>query len=307
MAGQAATGKAFEYSILEQVVNIFNEKSINIEIIENTSYTIAKGFFDDFTEVEQNKYTLASIAGLHYIFESENQIFTYNDVKICIQDDSQGILGDVRDVVLKSETAGYEIGFSAKNNHKALKHSRLSKRLDFGDKWLNHPCSIEYFDEICPIFNMLTAKKRDGIAWSDIDAKGANVYVPILEAFKRELQRLIDTYDDVPELFIRYIIGKQDFFKIIKQNRSQSTQLMVFNFDNTIINFEQTLLPTEITSIEFKENSDTTIIVTLNNDWKISFRIHSASTLVEASLKFDVTLISEPTNIYLDNVNWINE
>jgi len=43
----------------------------------------------------------------------------------------------------------------------------------------------------------------------------------------------------------------------------------------------------------------TTIIIEFDNGWKLSFRIHNASTLVEVSLKFDVTLLECPPNLYM--------
>jgi len=49
----------------------------------------------------------------------------------------------------------------------------------------------------------------------------------------------------------------------------------------------------------FVKNSMTTIIIEFDNGWKLSFRIHNASTLVEVSLKFDVTLLECPPNLYM--------
>ena len=62
--------------------------------------------------------------------------------------DAQGQSGDVRDVLAIRLLQKWEIGISAKNNHRAVKHSRLSSNIDFGGKWLGIPCSSQYFDEI---------------------------------------------------------------------------------------------------------------------------------------------------------------
>ncbi|MDO8571081.1 MAG: HaeIII family restriction endonuclease, partial [bacterium] len=56
-------------------------------------------------------------------------------------------------------------------------------------------------------------------------------------------------------------------------------------------------------SIAFKKGSKTTIIVTLNNDWTLSFRIHNASSRVEPSLKFDVNLLNSPKNLFKNTLN----
>ena len=57
---------------------------------------------------------------------------------------------------------------SAKNNHRAVKHSRLSNKINFGEKWLGVSCSDNYFKEINPIFDMLASlrskdKSTDGL------------------------------------------------------------------------------------------------------------------------------------------------
>ena len=52
-------------------------------------------------------------------------------VSITLQDDKEGMAGDVRDVVVNLLDGGH-IGISAKNRHEAVKHSRLSDRIDFG-------------------------------------------------------------------------------------------------------------------------------------------------------------------------------
>jgi len=50
--------------------------------------------------------------------------------------------------------------------------------------------------------------------------------------------------------------------------------------------------------IGFKDDSDTTIIVTLDQGWILSFRIHNASSRIESSLKFDINLISAPRTLF---------
>ncbi|MDO7253753.1 HaeIII family restriction endonuclease [Helicobacter cappadocius] len=63
-------------------------------------------------------------------------------------------------------------------------------------------------------------------------------------------------------------------------------------------------LPTRIIEIAFKNNSKTTVILTMDNGWSISFRIHNASSKIEPSLKFDIQLQSKPENIFYINKQW---
>lgn len=50
--------------------------------------------------------------------------------------------------------------------------------------------------------------------------------------------------------------------------------------------------------MRFKDGSDSTMILTMDHGWTISFRIHSAATKVERSLKFDISLIGNPPVLF---------
>jgi hypothetical protein len=62
-------------------------------------------------------------------------------------------------------------------------------------------------------------------------------------------------------------------------------------------------LPTKIMNVGFKTDSNTTAIVTMNNDWVLSFRIHNASSRVESSLKFDISLLKSPKKLFKNTLN----
>ena len=51
-----------------------------------------------------------------------------------IVSDREGQSGDVRDVLAIRSSQNWEIGISAKNNHRAVKQSRLSNNINFGEK-----------------------------------------------------------------------------------------------------------------------------------------------------------------------------
>lgn len=48
----------------------------------------------------------------------------------------------------------------------------------------------------------------------------------------------------------------------------------------------------------------TTIQLVMDNSWIVAFRTHSASTEVEASLKFDIQLTGVPSPIFSNGVGW---
>ena len=84
-----------------------------------------------------------------------NGISDKDILQLKIVSDLQGQSGDVRDVLAIRSLQKWEIGVSAKNNHRAVKHSRLSNDINFGEKWLGISSSDEYFEDIKPIFDSL--------------------------------------------------------------------------------------------------------------------------------------------------------
>ena len=195
MATQVLTGKAFEYALLLE----FYERLKNltsVTIIDNEPLKNAKKCFESFDEPEQSTYRITSSAAVNFLLDIEprlsNGISEHDTLQLEIVSDQQGQTGDVRDVLLIRSLQNWEIGISAKNNHRAVKHSSLSNSIDFGEKWLGIPCSKEYFEEIESIFSMLESiKKKDkSTKWTSIENMHQKVYIPILEAFRKELLRL---------------------------------------------------------------------------------------------------------------------
>ena len=230
-----------------------------------------------------------------------------------IVSDQAGQTGDVRDVLIIRSLQKWEIGISAKNNHRAVKHSRLSLNIDFGEKWLGVPCSQNYFDEIKPIFDMLAKLKASdkSTKWTSIENMHQVVYIPILNAFRKELLRLDkENPNIVAENLVQYLIGNEDFYKVIKGNKK--VEIQAYNLSGTLnLPFEtvkpkaripKLKLPSRLIEIVYQDNSTTTLLVSLNEGWQISFRIHNASSRVEPSLKFDINLVSAPHTLFTNHI-----
>ena len=203
-----------------------------------------------------------------------------------------------------------------KHNHAALKHSRLSQHIDFGNDWFNVPCSKSYFATIKPIFDRLSKLKATKTAWSALLDKEDDVYIPLLNAFMSELNLLFSEHNTkVTSGIISYLLGSngKDYYKLIHHNNHKTT-VMPFNVSGTLnqksntsdpkIKIPKIKLPTRIIELAYKENSKTTVILTMDNGWAISFRIHNASTIVEPSLKFDIQLIGQPADLFYIDVDW---
>ncbi|RRO17702.1 HaeIII family restriction endonuclease [Flavobacteriaceae bacterium 14752] len=316
MATQTVNGKAFEYALLLEFYERLN-KITSVSITENEPYHNAKGCFDSFVENEQDTFRITASAAINFLIDIEPRLsngISKEDVLVLeIVSDQAGQTGDVRDVLIIRSLQKWEIGISAKNNHRAVKHSRLSLNIDFGEKWLGVPCSQNYFDEIKPIFDMLANLKASdkSTKWTSIENMHQVVYIPILNAFRKELLRLDkENSSIVAENLVQYLIGNEDFYKVIKGNKK--VEIQAYNLSGTLnLPFEnikpkaripKLKLPSRLIEIVYQDNSTTTLLVSLNEGWQISFRIHNASSRVEPSLKFDINLVSAPHTLFTNHI-----
>lgn len=309
-------GKAYEYACILSIKEIVS-KYRNVKIIENSSMSIARERYNTISDNEKQIMLKSAQAGINAILTMEPRIIEdgSDDLEISLQSDDAGIIGDVRDVLVIRKSIDWEIGISVKHNHYALKHSRLSMDLDFGKKWFNIPCSDEYFKEIKPYFQELKDLKQQKVMWRDIENKDERFYIPILKAFKNELNRKYkENGSEVTKRMISYLIGINDFYKLIGIDSQRITRIIPFNMYGTLNkpaknnNPDQEVqileLPTRIVELDFKKNSSTTLELIMDNGWQISFRIHNASSKVEPSLKFDVQLIGQPTALFVIDMPW---
>lgn len=311
-ASQTINGKAFEYALLNEFLERLKTIT-SVSVVESEPYKTALKCYLSFNEKDKSHYTLVASFAVNFLIDIEPRLsHGISDVDILqleILSDKEGQIGDVRDVLAIRSLQQWEIGVSAKNNHRAVKHSRLSNDIDFGQKWLGIPNSETYFSEIKPIFTFLEEKRnRDkNTKWNSISNKSDRVYVPILNAFKKELEKLNDENPEiVPEKLVKYLIGSNDFYKIIKGKKK--IEIHAFNLYGSLNQSSgknkpkgkvtKVKLPDRLIEVVFKKKSKTTLLITLNEGWQFSCRIHSAKSTIETSLKFDINLVSTPHSLF---------
>jgi hypothetical protein len=317
MGIQSKNGKAFEYACLKSLYNqlLPNQR---ITILTTPAYNVAKEAYNSMAAIVQNRMNRASQAAVNMLLRLEPLLENPGGdtpLYLCIQEDAKGKVGDVRDVLMIRRESKWEIGLSVKHNHSAVKHPRLSDSIDFGDSWFGFPCSKTYFDEIAPIFEELRNLRQSHITWRSICNKDAKYYIPILQAFIKELQRLDQAHpEEVPKRLMSYLLGVHDFYKIISYNNRKMTQIQAMSLYGTLnraagaikpqIKLPLLHLPKRFYDINFRPNSSNTIILVCDQGWSVSFRIHNASTYVEPSLKFDVNLEGIPPGLYSHFEPW---
>lgn len=308
-------GRAYEFAFVVALREAIG--SIRpVKIIDNSSLRVSRDAFDSLEDSERETYLVSARAGVEKILDLEPLISEGNDkVSIEIQQDKKGEEGDVRDIIIYRDYIKWEIGLSVKHNHFAVKHSRLSSNIDFGEKWYNIPCSDEYFESVNPIFERLRIEKTRGVKWNSMTDKVESVYVPILEAFQKEIRNQYENNPELPTRLVEYLLGKFDFYKTISVDSEKMTRIQSYNLRGTLnrngaivkrqIEVPVVKLPTRIIALEFKPGSGTTLELYMDEGWQFSFRIHNASTVVEPSLKFDIQIVGMPTTIMTIDSSWI--
>lgn len=290
MATQVENGKAFEWAVGLSL----SEKGF--QIIENNSADQNKKCFNI---VDSNRRALfvknARLAIEHIVAKEKLKEGRFHFLA-----DEEGILGDVRDIVISAGLK--EIGISCKTNHEAYKHPRLSDRVDFVSKWgLDEAgCSNEYFEKVRDIFGKLREIKvqsRGGALWRDQPNVPGDYYWPVLDAFEKEVLRVESPI--MCARFVRYLIGSQDFYKVVSRN--DRVELTAFNF-NKNLSVPVISLPDKIVATRKENGSQYAKTITFNSGWEFNFRIHSASSRVEPSLKFDISATSLPPKLYQHHI-----
>lgn len=295
-----------------------------IVIEESPQMSTAQNLYENVSDDMKDALDDAARAAVRVVKRLEPQLCVSDGnepLMLALKTDAAGIKGDVRDVVCLRKQNGWEIGLSCKHNHHAVKHSRLSETIDFGAEWLGIPCSKDYFDKVVPLFSELRIirdeSKKNGTPalWADVEDKAQKYYVPVLEAFMEELQRIFAaSQENIPEKLVRYLLGRYDFYKVITDDKNRTTRVEAINIAGTlnresghlksIVKIPTLKMPSQFYHIGFKPGSDNTIEVVCDEGWQISMRIHSASSRVEPSLKFDVNLISLPSSVHTQMEPW---
>ena len=327
MAIQSSNGKAFEYAVSSAFYEVIQQQGMTV-LNEDKSkpYQTAKFDYDSLVNETQDVMYKAAKASVDTILQFEPNLANGSEpITISIQEDGKGIVGDVSDVVLRKDSLNWQIGISCKHNHSALKHSRLSSTIDFGKDWLGYPCSTTYWEAVRPQFDVYKKMiaglpRKDRPLWRDFAGTEGEkirlVYLPILEAFKKELLQLDQNNPDVPRHLVQYLLGRKDFYKVISVDREKKTNIQAFNISDTLsANYKKNRprhkatklsgkLPTKIFDISFNDTK-TTLIVAMDEGWAVSMRLHNASSKIEPSLKFDIQLTGTPSSLSTISSYWI--
>ena len=308
-------GRAYEFAWINALCNALKQYR-TVRIVENSSLEANQRAWHLIDAEKQELFEISAKAALKTVVDLEPNLVekTSDELLLEFQQDQAGVKGDVRDIVVKCDSVEWEIGFSVKHNHEAVKHSRLSQALDFGKEWFDIPCGKNYWKKVNPVFDRLKEEKEKQTKWSSILQKDETVYIPLLKAFISEVKRAYRTDKNLPRKMVEYLVGTRDYYKVVSKDNKRLTIIETFNLHGTLnkpskvkvsaITVPVIDLPTELIALKFKTGSKNTVEMYLNNGWQLSFRIHNASSDVEPSLKFDIQFIGMPVSVLSIECKW---
>jgi hypothetical protein len=299
MASQVQHGKGFEWAVA-----LAAKERLGITLINSDEARRAASCYGELPVAKQQTFRACAEKAVAYVADIEH-LQPDAAGRVGLSRDSAGAHGDVRDVILSLN--GREIGISCKTNHEAFKHSRLSGKIDFVKKWgLGAGCSDAYWTAVRPIFSELAGLRKQSSArrkWSDLGDYQARYYIPVLSAWRTELLRVAggDNAESktAATALCRYVIGEIDFWKVI--SRPDQVRLYAFNTQKSL-GTNKTVLPNRILGIDDHDGSQYSMTVRMNEGYQFNFRLHNASSRVEASLKFDVQSEGLPSHIHQHDI-----
>lgn len=293
---QTESGKAFEFQLATEFAEF-----LKIPFTDSAEKQLGETYYNRLDEKEQYKTQRACDEASTFLICHDERF--KQAVSISLQPDKAGKEGDVRDLLFTLKN-GDEIGISSKNRHDAVKHSRLSDKIDFGKMWADYPCSSTYMKKAVSILGPLRELRTQGVLFNQIPNKAERFYLPILMAFEDELRRLCEDFGQrFTTRMFQYLLGKQDFYKVIKENGHVAIQS--FNIQGSLEWGKKWKTPARVDTINRKRGSNNTIIVSFDGGWQLSFRIHSADSIATPSLKFDVRFIGLPQSVARHEISYL--
>ena len=137
---QVENGKGFEFALAKSLSDKLHAAGLTVTVHQDEPCWItAKNAFSALSVTEQARFSKSADLAINLLYKMEprltNGFSTNESIDVKLQPDERGKQGDVRDILSIRSLLNWEIGISAKNNHAAVKHSRLSDNAQFADKW----------------------------------------------------------------------------------------------------------------------------------------------------------------------------
>jgi len=292
-------GRAFEAIVFYDLVNQLRKSNINFSITERGLEYHKQDlvFFNELSEGDSKDIKLRDdyISNINILTEWLFKKFSFDKSDFITLDklpDGAGKDGDITDIriIITKNKVSENINLSLKNNSNALKHSRIAGipqwlgisedsseckeyLLNYNKIWKDVMLKIENYN--------LTATNKvtiyNQLEYISKNFKVNEIYNKYYNLIEEFFNNFCSTAERTNQLF-RYLIGTIKFYKVINKPK----KFIISDY----INIKS---PTKVT---FSRNVNNYLLLTFDNGWKISIRLHNGDKRLSPSLKVDAQLDS---------------
>lgn len=287
------SGSAFEYALIEAI-----GQQIGVAPLENAALERARLKYE--SSAHRTHLLRCAENAVQYIAQQDKRLNSTEPRTLFLNSSRVAQSAhDVRDIVLQSRLV--TIGFSCKVNNQDLRHSRLSTKLDFVREWgiNNNGASPAYWKSVDPVFSRLQKLREQRLDWiteyPTLAARRRFVLAPVLDAWALEMDRVAKSDKSTAEKLCRYVLGSKSYWKVISNRHN----VLVQNF-NLEGDMPGKLLPMPSKVVEIMISDKSSVrerIVVCDGGYSFGFRLHTASSRIENSLKFAVKGLTLPNEI----------
>lgn len=237
-----------------------------------------------------NDYIKHSHLIIDWVFKQFN---LYDSTSILIDKlpDKAGEFGDITDIrIIKNKNC--IINLSLKNNSDSIKHSRITQLPTWVGFAKDSNEFSSYSNQLNSIWNEIKNEVATYNSSSSIKISKFNQLDNIRKNYKEDsilnpFYNLIESFfsdyctsSDQCNMLFRYLVGIYDFYKII--NRPKCFD--IFSFINI----------SSPTNVSFARTSNDYLLLSFNNGWDLSIRLHNGDNKLSPSLKCDVKIYNSP-------------
>lgn len=284
MPNQVDSGLAWEHSILTAWREIAPRA-----VIEVASQDKARRCEEKYASIsveEQSTHTKASQKALGYLATVDPNLKAVTRIRLPRDADARD--GDPRDIIGITQQ-GKEIGISAKNRSKELKGPRLTAKS--GSKWFGKPFS-ESFQEGCKAIRVAIKSDHKGATkWRELPKAYKNEQV--YQRFTNLLIDEIQVHSSSTPNFIRYLLGKEDYYLVARENGN--VHIAAYNFNGSLAWGRRVPTRGQLQDVRRYKARPGTVEIETTDGWRITLRVKNGDSRIKGlNLKLTAELSATP-------------
>ena len=300
MVASNERGRAFEYCVRQEILKLAESMGVASELTPETVKRdrVEKKYFNELKAIDKNDFLAGAKTFAKWV-ETQGWLNAKKLVIERVSDDKakKNIeMADLRLHFLPKDGKVFVKNISLKHHHNALCHPRLPSLANQAGIF-DEKIDKEYRESYCKIwlafyekFKKLGKKIKNYKELGTVDKnfKTTWLYVPL----QKNATSFLEKYANNPEnsgAFFRYLTGTNDYY-VLKNEKDHIE----------IKQFAGIAQPTGF-KISYPYKSKTTFLIEFNNGWKITCRLHTASSRIEENGKVFMTEKEDPICINLED------